>query len=127
VIAVMLGVLGAAAPFAAVLALLAWAQRRERRRHEVQARQIVLTEAIHERLGAIAAPVVRRRRGRWHVCLAVPFERPVVVEALLAIVRETFAPRDRRSLEIVLTRQPNTPAPRRAADGAARRRALSWT
>lgn len=123
----VVGVLVAAAPFAAVLGLLALAHWRDRRQHEVQARQIALTEVIHERLGAVAAPVVRRRRGRWHVQLAVPFERPIVVEALLALVRETFAPRDRRSLEIVLTRQPSRPVPKRTADGAAKRGALSWT
>jgi len=119
----------ATAPFAVVLALLAWANRRERRHREVLARQIALTDSVHERLGAVAAPVVRRRGRRWQVCIAVPFERPFVVEALLAIAREMFAPRDgdRRSLEIVLTRQPTRPATPAAARRGIRKESLSWT
>ena len=113
----------AAAPFAIVLALLAWANHRERRRRETHARQIALTDSVHERLGAIAAPVVRRRRRGWQVRIAVPFERPFVIEALLAIVRETFAPR----VEIVLTRQVAPPAPARGAGRDVRKESLSWT
>jgi hypothetical protein len=83
---------------------------------------------VHERLGAVAAPVVRRDRRRWHVCMAVPFERPAVIEALLAIVRETLAPRDgdRRSLEIVLTRQPRRSATPPAGGRDVRKESLSW-
>jgi len=103
-----------AAPLAAILGLLAsvlgllvWTSRRERLRGEVVARQIALTDAVHERLGAVVAPVVRRRRGGWQVRIAVPFERPAVTEALQAIVLEAFAPlsHDPRSVEVVLTRQ----------------------
>jgi hypothetical protein len=119
----------ASAPFAVVLALLAWANRREHRRRDVQARQIALTDSVHERLGTVAAPVVRRRGRRWQVCIAVPFERPFVVEALLAIVREMFAPHDgdRRPLEIVLTRRPVPPATTPAASRGVRKESLSWT
>jgi len=119
----------AGAPFAIVVALLAWANRRERRRRETHARQIALTDSVHERLGAVAAPVVRRRRRGWQVCIAVPFERPFVVEALLAIVRETFAPRDGdgRAVEIVLTRQVNPLASARVAGRDVRKESLSWT
>ena len=119
----------AAAPFAIVLALLAWANRRERRRRETHARQIALTDSVHERLGAVAAPVVRRRRGGWQVCIAVPFERAFVIEALLAIVRETFAPsdRDRRPVEIVLTRQVAPAVTASAAGRDVRKESLSWT
>jgi hypothetical protein len=118
----------AIAPFAIVIALLAWANRCERRRRDVQARQIALTESVHERLGAVAAPVVRRRRRRWQVRIAVPFERAFVIEALLAIVREMFVPRDgdRRSLEIVLTRQ-SRPSARTPARRDVRKESLSWT
>jgi hypothetical protein len=119
----------AAAPYAVVLALLAWANRREHRRRDVQARQIALTDSVHERLGAVAAPVVRRRGRRWQVCVAVPFERPAVIQALLAIVRETFAPHDgdRRSLEIVLTRQPRRSATPAMGGRDVRKESLSWT
>jgi hypothetical protein len=119
----------ASVPYAVVLALLAWTSRREQRRREVLARQIALTDSVHERLGPIAAPVVRRRRHRWQVRMAVPFERTAAVGALLAIVRETFAPHagDRRSLEIVLTRQPRRSATPRPGGRDARKESLSWT
>lgn len=125
----LLSVLVAAAPFAVVYGLLAWTSRRERRRRDVLARQIALTDGVHERLGAVAAPVVRRRRGVWHVWMAVPLERPAVTGALVAIVLEAFAPRDRRrgSLEIVLTRQADAPATTRERDRGVRRESLSWT
>ena len=125
--AIVLGLALASAPFGAVLALLAWAELTERRRRSVWERQIALTDTIHERLGAVAAPVVRRRRHGWQVRLAVPFERPGLIEALLVIVRETFAALDRRSLEIVLTRQPAARAAKAAGERGVRRESLSWT
>ena len=110
----LLCVLVATTPYAVVFGLLAWKKRRERRGREVLARQIALTDAVYERLGAVAAPVVRRRRGGWRVGIAVPFDRPAVTDGLLAIVREAFA-RHRRSLEVVLTRQDDPPSTK--ADG----------
>lgn len=119
----------ATAPFAVVIALLAWANLREQRRRDVQVRQIALTDSVHERLGAVAAPVVRRRWRCWQVRIAVPFERAFVIEALLAIVRETFVPDDgdRRSLEIVLIRQSRPSARTPAARLDVRKESLSWT
>lgn len=124
----LLGILVALAPFAALVGALAWASRRERLRREVHTRQVALTDSIHERLGAVAAPVVRRCRRGWQVRIAVPFERPVLTEALLAIVREAFArpDRDRHSLEIVLTRQLDPPAKPASARGV-RKESPSWT
>lgn len=124
---VALGV--AAAPFAVVLGLLMWADRRERRRLDVHVRQIALTDCVHERLGAVAAPVVRRDRRGWQVRLAVPVERPGLTEALVAIVRETFAPcgGDRPSLEIVLSRQTAAPAVKAASRRSTRWEPVSWT
>jgi len=126
---ILLGVLIAIAPFAALIGALGWTGRCERQRREVQARQVALTDSIHERLGAVAAPVVRRRRRGWQVSIAVPFERPALTEALLAIVLEAFtsADRDRRSLEIVLTRQLDTPATNPAGAPGVRRESPSWT
>jgi hypothetical protein len=121
--ALLLGIVITAAPLAAVLGLLAWTSRRERLRGEVVARQIALTDAVHERLGAVVAPVVRRRRrGGWQVRITVPFERPAVTEALLAIALEAFTPlsHDPRSVEIVLTRQ-SAPAGTAAATSAGTR------
>ena len=122
-----ISLLVATMPFAVVFALLAWANDRERRRRETLARQIALTDNVHQQLGAVAAPLVRRRRRGWQVRIAVPFERPAVGEALLVIVRQTFSRRDRTALEIVLTRQPDP----RATKPAGRRRvgweSPSWT
>jgi hypothetical protein len=128
----LFGALVAVAPFAVVLGLFAWTSRRERLRSDVRRRQIALTDAVHERVGAVAAPVVRRRHRGWQVEIAVPFERPAVTEALLPIVLEAFAPLDRdpRSLEIVLTRQsPPAGASTRQPAGvcSVRRESLSWT
>jgi hypothetical protein len=82
----LLGIVLAAALLAAVLGLLAWTSRHERLRGEVVARQIARADAVHERLGAVVALVIRRRRrGGGQVRIAVPFERPAVTEALLAI------------------------------------------
>jgi hypothetical protein len=124
----VLGILVALAPFAALCGALLWTSRRERRRRDVLERQVALTDSIHERLGAVAAPVVRRRRRGWQVCIAVPFERPALTEALLAIVLEAFAApgRDRRSLEIVLTRQLERPM-KPAGAPAVRKESPSWT
>ena len=119
----------ATAPLAVVVGLLALTGWCERRRLDVEARQIALTDSIHERLGAVAAPLVRRRRRGWQVCIAVPFERQAVIESLLPVVLEAFAlrDRDRRSLEIVLTRQPETLATKRAGGHGVKEESLSWT
>lgn len=119
----VLAVIVALVPFAALIAALVWTNRRERRRGRVHARQVALTDCIHERLGAVAAPVVRRRRRGWQVRVAVPFERPALTEALLAIVMESFGS---GSLEIVLTRQLDRPAPKPAGAPGARKESPSW-
>lgn len=111
-------------PVAALLAPLLLAGWVERRRAAVTARQIELTDAIHRDLGAVVAPwVTRRPGGRWRVRIAVPFERPAVVEAVLAVVRRTFT----EHFELVLTPQEHaarhgTRAPRQAREG----RSVSW-
>ena len=122
-------VLVATAPLALVFGSLAWANRWERRRCEVRIRQIALTDAIHERIGAAASPVVRRLRRGWRVSVAVPFGRPAVTEALLAIVRESFARGGRRDglAEIVLTRQTDTPPATLRADRDVPRESLTCT
>src|SRR2546422_849830 len=80
-------------PLAVVLTPLLLASRVERRRAAVIARQVELTEAIHRDLGAVVAPFVTRRPGgQWRVRISVPFERPAVVEAVLAGVRRPRRP-----------------------------------
>ena len=125
----MAGILIAIVPFVIVLGLLAWSSRREWRRHEVHMRQVALIDRIHKRLGAVASPVVRRSRGGWQVSIAVPFERPAIIEALLRIVLDAFPPRDRgqRPLEIVLTRRPGTPATRPGSAPRVGWESPSWT
>jgi len=104
-----------------LLGLTAWV---ERRRAAVIARQIELTDAIHREIGAVVAPWVTRRPGSaWRVRIAVPFERPAVVEAVLAVVHRTF----RERFDLVLTPQEEA-APRgtRASRQAHEGRSVSW-
>lgn len=67
-----------AVPIAAVLALLRLATVLERRREQVIARQVALTDAIHGVLGPVVAPCVRRDRGGFIGVLAVPRGHPHV-------------------------------------------------
>lgn len=88
-------------PFAAVVGLLLLTTRIERARAAIVARQIALTDAIHRDLGPVVSPWVTRRGGRWRVSVAVPFDRPVLVEAVVAVARRAFPER----FELVLTPQ----------------------
>jgi hypothetical protein len=126
---VLVTLLVAAAPFAIVFGLLAWAGRRERLRSDVQACQVALTDAVHARLGAVVAPLVRRRWRGWQVRLAVPFDRPAMTIAVLRVVLEVFAPREggQRSLEVILTRQRGVLGPRPVRARDIREGVPSWT
>ena len=121
--ATLVGVLIFATPFAALAAFLLLAERRQEWRRAEVLRQIALTDALHARLGALVAPVVRWRHRAWRVAVAVPLEQPAVVSAVLTTVDEVFG---RVRYEVVLSRQapPAPRAPRRAALG---RESLSWT
>jgi hypothetical protein len=101
VVAILLVV---AIPFVAVSALLRLAERLQDRRDLQRDRQIMLTDAIHWELGAVAAPVVHwRPGGGWRVSMAVPFDRPAVVAALLRVTARHFAAeKAAERLEIVL-------------------------
>ena len=122
--ATLVAVLIFAVPFTVLAALVTLIQQRHQRRQAEVLRQIALTDALHARLGAVVAPVVRWRHRAWQVAVAVPFERPAIVAAVLATVQETFG---RVRYEVVLNRQapaaPLPQAPRPAAVG----RELSWT
>jgi hypothetical protein len=99
-------------PFIVVLALLRLVDRLERRRAEVVARQIELTDAIHRELGAVVAPrVTRRPWGRWRVSIAVPLDRPALVGRVLDVVYGAF--RGRFDLVLTPTAPRARPAPRR--------------
>src|ERR1043165_3688064 len=54
-------------PFAFVVLLLKLADRRARWREYFAATQSAITDAIHERLGAVVAPTLRRSPGRWKI------------------------------------------------------------
>lgn len=104
--AVIAALVMVAIPFVAVSAVLLVVERLQDRRDSQRDRQIMLTDAIHWELGAAAAPVVRRRLGGgWRVLMAVPFDRPAEVAALLRVTQGHFAAEERGSepLEIVLT------------------------
>lgn len=123
--ATLLGVLVLVAPLGA-FAALAWVlERRQVHRDREIARQIALTDALHARLGALVAPVVRRQHRRWRVAVAVPFERVEVVAAVLRTADEVFG---RGGYELVLSRQaPAVSSVRASRPAALPRESLSWS
>jgi hypothetical protein len=121
----LMGILMLSAPLATVVALAALVERRRTRRRAEVARQIALTDALHARLGAAVAPFVRRRRRRWEIAVAVPFERPAVVTGVLATVDQMFGG---MAYEVVLSPQTAPalePRPRRTTPLG--QESLSWT
>jgi hypothetical protein len=121
----LVGILVLATPVALLLTLTSRLDRARVHRDAEIGRQIALTDAIHARLGAVVAPVVRRQRAGWTIAVAVPFERPAVVDAVLASVNEEFG---RSHYDIVLSRQ-TSPAPAVKASRAVAHggESLSWT
>jgi hypothetical protein len=96
-------------PFAAVVGLL-WVTRGIAARREARvARQIMLTDAIHRELGAVAAPEVRRSWTRgWIVSMRLPLTRVHTVGAVTRITHDLFRRLDRQDpprLLLVLTPQ----------------------
>jgi hypothetical protein len=87
----VVGLVVAGMPFVVVSGLLVMLERRQERTAADVARQIALTDALHARLGALVAPVVRRRRRLWQIEIAVPVEQPAVVASVLATVDEARA------------------------------------
>ena len=121
----LMGILVLATPLAALVALARLTERRRARREHEILKQIALTDALHARLGALVAPVVRWRRRAWQVAVAVPFERPAVGAAVLGTVDEMFG---RVRYEVVLSRQaPAAVSPRAAQSAALGQESLSWT
>lgn len=101
-------------PVLFVAPLLWLANRLERKRHEVRARQAAVTDAIHRQLGAIVAPTVRKRPwGPWQILIAVPLGRPAVVGRVLSIAQAALAPIDGvrpERLQFVLVPQEEGPS-----------------
>jgi len=104
-----------AIPFVAVSALLRLAERPQDRRDLQRDRQIMLTDAIHWELGAVAAPVVSRRLGGgWRVFMAVPLDRPAEVVGILRVTEHHFSTdgEGTEPLEIILTPTRSVVSPR---------------
>jgi|RhiMetdeSRZDD1v2_1073273.scaffolds.fasta_scaffold11982_12 hypothetical protein len=120
----LLSILILAAPFAALAAFVWLRERHQARRRDEIARQVALTDALHACLGAVVAPVVRRRRSGWQVAVAVPVGRPGVVATVLSTADEMFA---RAGHEIVLSRQSAPPDPPASRRTALQGESLSWT
>jgi len=121
----LVGILVLATPVALMLTLTAHLDRSRMRRDVEIRRQIALTDALHARLGAAVAPIVRRQHGSWRIAVAVPFERPAVVDEVLASVDSEFG---RAPFTIVLSRQtPPAPAAKASRAVAHGGESLSWT
>src|SRR5688572_29134249 len=89
----ILAALGVAlAPLLVVTALLLLSARLQHARQRRAALQVAITDALDRELGAVVAPVVRGRSWRaWELRMAVPFERPAIVGAVLAIAHRALA------------------------------------
>lgn len=93
-------------PASFVAALLLAVGRMERARDARIARQVAVTDAIHRELGAVVAPVVKRRFGRDRVEIAVPFESPAIVGRVVAIAHAAMLRTGvSHGIEIVLASQ----------------------
>lgn len=87
----LIGISLASLPFLLVVALFALTSRRQRRRLAEVECQIRLTDAVHARVGAAVAPVVRHPLGRpWEIHVATPLDRRDVVDSLLEVIRTEF-------------------------------------
>jgi hypothetical protein len=98
--------------FLGVTMLLLTSGRVARARDERIARQIALTDALHREVGPVVAPWVYRRGRGWEVQMAVPFERPALVEQILDVTRQALAASvpDQGAVRLVLTPQPPRPS-----------------
>ena len=101
--------LTALSPFLFVAGLLVLAGWRDRREAEERARQIRLTDALADQVGAIVAPVVTRRLGGWRVEIPAPLGRPTVMGRIVSEAHRTLERLGSGRYEIVLT--PQEPAP----------------
>lgn len=121
-------------PLGGLAALLILIERRQRARDARARRQIAVTDAIHRELGAVVAPVVKRRLGRgWRLQIAVPFQSPATVGRVVAIghaaMLETGAG---EALELVLTAQDARVPPIHARErsrtrATSEREVMTWT
>lgn len=79
-------------PPALVMTLLLFSNHVQRVGADAVARQVAVTDAIHRELGAVVAPVMRRRGwGAWELRMAMPLERPHLVGPVLAVAHRALA------------------------------------
>jgi hypothetical protein len=90
-------------PFVVLVGVFALVGRWERRRAARVRLQILVTDAIHRELGAVAAPEVERRRpGGWRVRMQVPAGRPALVGPLVQTTTRALEGDHVERFEIVL-------------------------
>jgi hypothetical protein len=115
-------ILAMSSPVLVIGGLLGLAAWRDRRREEITARQIRLTDAITEELGAVVAPVVARPLGGpWRAEIQVPVGRPAIVSRVVAIAHDTLTQAGADRYELVLTPAPARVHPPGSATRATRR------
>jgi hypothetical protein len=91
-------------PILVIFGLLGLAAWRDRRREAMIARQIRLTDAIAEELGAIVAPLVTKPLGRpWRVDIQVPIGRPATVSRIVGIAHDILTRTGAGRYQLVLT------------------------
>lgn len=120
-------------PGGLVAALLLVATARERARGRRIGLQVAVTDAIDGEIGAIVAPVVRRRfGGGWRVEVAVPVGEPAVVARIVSLAHAVVRRWEPASpVDVVLT--PQAVETGRAGLGFLRRggwsgrQAMAWT
>ena len=91
-------------PILMTLGLLALGAWRDRRREAMVERQIRLTDAIADELGAIVAPVVMKPLcGPWRVEIQIPIGQPAAVSRIVTIAHDTLTRDGASRYELVLT------------------------
>jgi hypothetical protein len=94
-------------PVIALVGLLMAVEARQRAQARVIARQIMLTDAVHAELGAVVAPVVKKRAfAPWRVIFAIPAGHTRDTGRLISIANRVFAEelRSPNDVHIVFTR-----------------------
>ncbi len=92
-------------PLLFVTGLLMLAAWRDRRVAAQTARQVRLTDALAEEVGAIVAPIAKRRFRKWQIVMRVPLGRPALVARVLTVAHRTLERLDSDRYEIVLVPQ----------------------
>ena len=87
-------------PVAALLVALSVVDIVQRRRADVIARQIEVTDAIHREFGAVVAPTVRRAGRGWRVTLPMDARHPDITR-IMELATCTLGPPDRVEVAVV--------------------------